>query len=81
MDGGGGRLLVDGNCGWPLADGAAVRLSRTALEDGPGGWRTATPSGSRRVVSPLRPLADAAVDVRIHDNPGRIAIIGLKKFK
>jgi hypothetical protein len=40
MDGGGGRLPVDGNCGRPPADGAAVRLRRTALEDGPGRRRT-----------------------------------------
>jgi hypothetical protein len=58
MDGGGGRLPVDGNCGWPPADGAAVRLRRTALEDGPGGRRTAA-------------KADAAVDVRTRDNPAK----------
>jgi hypothetical protein len=31
-----------------------------ALEDGPGGRRTATPSGSRRAVGPLRPSVVAA---------------------
>jgi hypothetical protein len=65
MDGGGGRLPVDGNCGRPPADGAAVRLRRTALEDGPGGRRTSVGSSD----ASGRP-ADAAVDIRTRDNPG-----------
>jgi hypothetical protein len=62
MDGGGGRLPVDGKCGRPPADRAAVRLRPTALEDGPGGRRTASPSAGGR-------LPDAAVDVWTRDNP------------
>jgi hypothetical protein len=57
VDGAGGRLPVNGNCGRPPADGAAVRLHRTALEDGPGGRQTSVGS------------ADVAVDVRTRDNP------------
>jgi hypothetical protein len=60
MDGGGERLPVDGNCGWPSVDGVAVRLRRTALEDGPGG----RPPRQTSVGS-----SDAAVDVRTRDNP------------
>jgi hypothetical protein len=60
MDGGGRRLPADGDCGRPPADGAAVRLRRTALEDGPGGRWTATPSSSRRAVNPLRPSVAVA---------------------
>jgi hypothetical protein len=63
MDGRGERLPVDGNCGRPPADGAAVRLHRTALEDGPGGRRPADGRQGGR-------LPDAAVDVRTRDNPG-----------
>jgi hypothetical protein len=64
MDGGGGRLPVDGNCGRPPTDGAAVRLRRTALEDGPGGRRTSVGSSDASGRPP-----DAAVDVRTRDNP------------
>jgi hypothetical protein len=39
-----GRLPMDGNCGRAPADRAAVRLRRTALEDGPGGRRTSVGS-------------------------------------
>jgi hypothetical protein len=67
-DGGGGQLPVDGNCGRPSADGAAVRLCRTALEDGPGGQPPRRTSVGSSDASG-RP-ADAAVDVRTHDNPG-----------
>jgi hypothetical protein len=65
MDGGGERLSVDGNCGRPPADGAAVRLRRTALEDGPGRRRTSVGSSDASGRPP-----DAAVDVRTRDNPG-----------
>jgi hypothetical protein len=64
MDGGGGRLPVDGNCGRPPADGAAVRLRQTTLEDGPGGRRTATPSSNRRAVGPLRLSESPSTDGR-----------------
>jgi hypothetical protein len=59
MDGGGGRLLVDGNCGRPPVDGAAVRLRRTALEDGPGGWRTAAKADVRGIAGRGRGRPDA----------------------
>jgi hypothetical protein len=80
MDGGGGRLPMDGNCGRPLADGAAVRLRRTALEDGPGGRPTASPSAGsrppRRTSMGSSDMSgrppDAAVDVRTRDNLGCI---------
>jgi hypothetical protein len=60
MDGGGGRLLVDGNCGWPPADGAAVRLRRTALEDGLAVCRrTAAKADVRGIVGHGRGRSDA----------------------
>jgi hypothetical protein len=34
MDAGGGRLPADGDCGRPLADGAAVRLCQMAPATG-----------------------------------------------
>jgi hypothetical protein len=43
---------ADSDCGQPPTDGAAIRLRQTALEDGPGVRRTATPSGGRRAVGP-----------------------------
>jgi hypothetical protein len=43
---------ADGDCGWPLVDGAAVRLCRTAFEDGPSVHQMATPSGGRRAAGP-----------------------------
>jgi hypothetical protein len=66
MDGGGERLSVDGNCGRPPADGAAVRLRRTAGEDGPGRRRTSVGSSDASGRPP-----DAAVDVRTRDNPAQ----------
>jgi hypothetical protein len=66
MDGGGGRLPVDGNCGRPPADGAAVRLRRTALGVGPGGRPPRRTSVGSSDASGR--LADAAVDVRTPDN-------------
>jgi hypothetical protein len=55
MDGGGGRLPVDGNCGRPPPDGTAVRLRRTALEDGPGGRRPRRlPADVRGIVGRVR---------------------------
>jgi hypothetical protein len=71
MDGGGGRLPVDGNCGQTPADGAAVCLRRTALEDGPGGRQTATPSGSQRAVGPLRPSVAATDGLVVRQADGR----------
>jgi hypothetical protein len=61
MDGGGGRLPVDGNCGRPPADGAAVRLRRTALEDGPGRQRRTSVGSSDASgrVTTLRPTPSA----------------------
>jgi hypothetical protein len=53
------------------ADGAAVRLRRTALEDGPGGRRTATPSGSQKAVGPLRPSVAAADGLTVRQADGR----------
>jgi hypothetical protein len=61
---------MDGNCGRPPADGAAVRLRRTALEDGPGGQRTSVGSSDASGHPP-----DAAVDVRTRDNPGPACVV------
>jgi hypothetical protein len=57
MDGGGGRLPVDGNCGRPPADGAAVRLRQTALEDGPGGRPMAAKADIRGIVGRVQTSA------------------------
>jgi hypothetical protein len=56
MDGGGGRLPVDSNCGRPSADGL-------------GGWPPRRTSVGSLDASG-RP-ADAAVDVRTRDNPSQ----------
>jgi hypothetical protein len=57
MDGAGGRLPVDGNCGRPPVDEAAVRLRWTALEDGPGGRRTAAKADVRGIVGRVQTSA------------------------
>jgi hypothetical protein len=43
---------MDSDCKRPPADETAVRLHRTALEDGPSVRRTATPSSGWRAVGP-----------------------------
>jgi hypothetical protein len=59
---------ADGPRWRPPADGAAVHLRRTALEDGPSGRRTSVGSSD----ASGRPL-DAAVDVQTRDNPDQTA--------
>jgi hypothetical protein len=66
MDGGGRRLPVDSNCGRPSADGAAARLRRTASLSAGGRPPRRTSVGSSD-ASGCPP--DAAVDVRMRDNP------------
>jgi hypothetical protein len=48
---------VDCNCRWPPADGAAVRLRRTAWEDDPGGQRTAAKADVHGIVGRIRTSA------------------------